>query len=237
MHKKFQVAIFVLALVVSGCMNQEEEKPKEKTELEKMPSVQYYTIHVIPSLSDHTMEVEAEIMLHISEPVNQVTFCLNPEFSVSHITDENGASLAFEREYDLVTVEIPDLKGVEQKRVTFVYDGMVYQRLAETTWDYVGEEGVWVRTQYNWYPVIPGAAETGCHFWLWWHQSYWAGATLSVEVPASWTVISSGTCVSEEVGGDTKTCTWQESQLIPGLNFVAGEYQVMTDWWNGKETI
>jgi len=159
MHKKFQVAIFVLALVVSGCMNQEEEKPKEETDLEKLLSVQYYTIHVIPSLSDHTMEVEAEIMLQISEPVNQVTFCLNPEFSVSRITDETGASLTFEREYDLVTVDIPDLKGAAQKRVTFVYDGMVYQRSAETTWDYVGEEGLWVRTQYNWYPVIPGAAE------------------------------------------------------------------------------
>ena len=234
MHKKFQVAIFVLALVVSGCMNQEEEKTKEEIELEKILSIQYYTIHVIPSLSDHTMEVEAEVTLKISEPITQVTFCLNPEFSVSHITDETGVSLTFEREYDLVTVEIPDLQAT-QKRLTFVYDGMVYQRSAETTWDYVGEEGCWVRTQYNWYPVIPGAAEAGCHFWLWWHQSYWAGATLSVEVPLSWTVISSGTCVSEDVEGDTKTCTWQESQVIPGLNFVAGEYAVMTDWWNGKE--
>jgi hypothetical protein len=229
MRKKCQAILVVAVFIVSGCMNQQgPEKSEER------PSPQYYTLCVTPSLQDHTMSVEAEITLHIPEHCSEVTFCLNPEFSVSQVVDEQGAPLPFEREYDLVKVDISSLSGSTQK-VALQYDGMVYRRVAEHTWDYVGEEGCWVRSDYNWYPVIPGAAEAGCHFWLWWHQDYWTKATVSVEIPESWMVISSGALISEELHGSTKVCTWQEDQPLLGLDFVAGEYDVTADSWNGKE--
>jgi hypothetical protein len=239
MSNKVQAAILVAALVVSGCIFQ---RPGES----ETPVVQYYTIYVSPSLQDHTMSVSADVMLQIPEAAEKIELCLNPEFSISSITDEQQNELTYEREYDVVTVALPPSSTI--KTLTFQYEGQVYRRITEVTWDYIGEEGCWVRAEYNWYPVIPKAAEMGCHFWeywynnywtgatlteFWnyWHPSYWAGATISVDVPESWSVISTGTLTTETVhhSTQTKTCTWQEPQAVPGLTFVAGEYSIIRD--------
>ena len=246
MQKKCQAAVFVLVLVLSGCLTQN----RESTET---PVVQYYTMEVHPSLEDHALLVTAEVTVEVPGGVDTVTFCLNPDFSIFEITDGQGNTLSFEEEYDVVTVEITPSQEKSKKTFIFQYEGMIYRRVLDVTWDYVGEDGCWVRSEYNWYPVIAEDAKMGCHFWeywyntywsgvtlssFWncWHQSYWAGVTLSVEVPVSWTVISSGELISEESHGDTKTYTWEEKQAIPSLNFIAGEYEVIRDSQNGTET-
>ncbi|MBU7028683.1 MAG: hypothetical protein HXS48_17240 [Theionarchaea archaeon] len=244
--KKIQAVMLLSVFVLSGCLTQHKEEPKEK------PVIQYYTIQVKPSLPEHTMAVKAEITVTIPANVEEMTFCLNPEFSISSVTDEHGNTLTFEKNYDVVIVDVPLLSEPTQKKITFQYEGQVYRRVLNVTWDYIGEEGLWVRSEYNWYPVVPKTAEMGCHFWeywynnywagvsvssFWncWHHTYWAGVTLSVEVPESWTVISSGELISEDVHNPTKTYTWQETQVIPSLNFVAGNYEVVKELWNGKE--
>ena len=247
MRRKFQT-LLVLVLLASGCLTQQKE---EKPAIDR-PFIEYYTIIAKPSLPDHTMEVETEVLVNIPESTKRISFCLNPSFSLISITDEQGLVLTFERDYDVVTVDIPPLPESTQKKLTFTYEGMVYRRVLNVTWDYVSEEGCWVRAEYNWYPVIPETAEMGCHyftycmnnywagvelsnFWDYWHQSPWTGMKLSVEVPESWTVITSGTQISEEVKGNTKVCTWEESQPIPGINFVAGDYDTAKDSWKGIE--
>lgn len=244
--KKFLIGVFLVALVVSGCITQHKEEVKESA------VAQYYTLRVYPSLADHTMAVEAEVTVTVPADVEDIDFCLNPVFSLSSVTDEQGNAVAYEEEYDLITVKVPLSPEPVQRTFTFEYEGLIYRRVLNVTWDYVGEEGCWVRSEYNWYPVIPETGEMGCHFWeywynnywegvtvsnFWncWHQGYWAGATVSVDVPESWTVISSGTLITEDMHGNTKTCTWQEDQIIPSVNFVAGEYDTTEKVWNGKE--
>lgn len=246
MRSKFQILLVVLVLLAPGCLTQQEKPTINR------PFIEYYTIYAKPSLADHTMEVETEVLINIPASTNEISFCLNPSFSLTTITDEEGTSVTFERDYDLVTVDIPPLPEFTQKKLTFTYEGMVYRRVLNVTWDYVSEEGCWVRAEYNWYPVIPEPAEKGCHyftycmnnywagvelsnFWDYWHQSPWTGMTLSVEVPESWTVITSGTQVSEEIDENTKVCTWEESQPIPSINFVAGDYDIVKDTWKGIE--
>jgi hypothetical protein len=63
--------------------------------------------------------------------------------------------------------------------LTFTYEGMVYRRVFNVTWDYVSEEGCWARAEYNWYPVIPEFAEKGCHYFTYCMNNYWAGVELS----------------------------------------------------------
>jgi len=227
--KRSQIMVFLLFLLLcTGCMNQEREEP----ETADRATITHYALHVLPSLEDHTLSVKADVTVEIPEGHTLVTFFFDPGLYISQITDEVGNTLKFYRESNLVNVEIQSL--APQKILTFNYKGVVYRRFGGQTVAYVGQEGCWV-TQYYWYPTIAVFTEEGQQIYYPWDSRNWAGATFSIEVPESWTVITSGELISQKFHEAKTTWTFETKDPLPSVDFAAGEYYVTTQWQNGKE--
>jgi hypothetical protein len=69
-----------------------QQKEREKPTINR-PFIEYYTIYAKPILADHTMEVETEVLVNIPASTDEISFCLNPSFSLTNITDEEGTSV------------------------------------------------------------------------------------------------------------------------------------------------
>ncbi|KYK38185.1 MAG: hypothetical protein HXS46_09935 [Theionarchaea archaeon] len=246
MQKNLRIGVLVIAvgvLLLAGCMNQEEgtvqqpgaEIPEEEPEQipEGKATISYYNINVTPSLKDRTLSVTAELIIDIPPGVSIITFSLDAGLYVSKITDETGSELTFYRESNLVKVEVP---SSAEKTLVFFYKGAVYRRVRGYTWNYVGEEGCWV-SRYNWYPLVATFTEEGYQIYYTWDTSTWAGVTIAVEVPESWTVISSGELISKEPHETSTIWVHEEKRPLPFVSFAAGEFHVTTTEWEGKEIV
>lgn len=167
------------------------------------------TAEIVPQ--KHWLKATAKIAWEVLKETGRLEFRLRPNLQILRLTDGEGRDLEYERnEEGAVSVRLPaPLAPGAKPSLTVEYKGEIYgprggarrQRL----WDYIGNEGTYVRFEAQWYPQVEGDTAT---------------ADLTIIGPPGWTAVSSGELIEQ----DSRTCRWRVAYPAVGLSFCAAEY-------------
>ena len=185
-------------------------------------------IHLSPDTSEIRVSDQIQIPEHrrnAKEPV-QLEFYLHAGLAIGNVqnatlaTDANEVALHSRpisiRHY---TVTVPP--GTET--FTLQYGGRIhhevkgpgqeYARSFGSTPGVIAPEGVFLASASAWYPQFGDAL---------------VSFQLDIQVPSGWDVVSQGTLLRENNGGETRHVAWEEKQPQDDIYLIAGRYQRYT---------
>lgn len=163
----------------------------------------------------HGLTATATVEWEAVEETPRLVFDLRPTLEIGSLKIGDGGDLAYERDTEgTVTVALPaPLAAGEKATMTIAYGGEINGPRggsnSQRVWDYIGDEGTYVRFEAGWYPQIAGDSAT---------------ADISITVPAGWSAVSTGELVSSE----GNVFHWRTDIAAMGLSFAAAVY-TLTD--------
>lgn len=189
------------------------------------------------------LTAEARLLLSNDNDValRELVFTLNPGLTLSAVRDAGGADLAYTVDGSVVRVTpAAPLQPGDETTVAMSYAGTVDTEAFDLMrgaarlekWDgplHRGDLTAWIRddTVYlppraRWYPV-PGVDYGNEER----RPTFFATATIDVDVPAGLEAITQGTPTAAETADGRSTSRWEVRQPVPQLSLNVGEYEVL----------
>ena len=161
----------------------------------------------------HRLSAQARVQWEAVREVSSLQFDLRPDLKITSLKVGDSGELAYDRNQEgAVTVSLPrPLATGKQATMALSYAGEINGPRGgaskQRVWDYIGEEGTYVRFEAGWYPQVTGDSAT---------------ADISIKVPAGWSAVASGKLVSSR----DQTFHWRTDIPAMGLSFTAAKYVV-----------
>ena len=197
--------------------------------------------HLAVELIPHTHEITVtdRIELEIEPNRPSLTFTLAPTLQIESIRmgtpsalDTEGMALSFARmrsgeaSSEQVTVTLP--RDYSRKMtLTWTYRGPLNDPPREPrhlrfvtpseTAGHIGEEGVYLSGETQWYPDLPGSFGT---------------YRMTAQVPQGWTVVASGRKESQVTNGGKASSTWVASDRSEAFTLVANHFVTKSRVWH-----
>ncbi|MBD0316483.1 MAG: hypothetical protein ICV75_07305, partial [Nitrospiraceae bacterium] len=194
----------------------------------------------------HVLTAQDEVTIHVPGGLRTLTFTLAPSLHVDSVAlggrphssgrVQPGASLPYTTEQlrepstQRVVVTLPEAWQRERAVLTWTYHGAINDPPTEPrhlrfvtpseTAGHIGPEGVYLSSETQWYPDMPGS---------------FSSFAVTAEVPAQWTVVTQGTLTQEVLHDGKNVCSWQVRDRSEALTLVANKFVSKTREWRGPE--
>jgi len=209
------LTILTLLLVSAGATTPQQPattaqqpRPLQREPLQQNVRVERYEIHVSFQPEKGSLRATAAVTLRASEPTEVVEFELGASLELVQLSDEQGRKLAFSRSGRLgspkLLVRLAEPAAAGQAiTLTFVYAG----ELLPGELDYITKDGLLLRDESRWYPVVDWAAFTE--------------NTMTIAVPHGWSAFAAGQLQSSTRAVPATTFTWTTQRPVSSLAVAA----------------
>ena len=197
----------------------------------------HLSVELIPHTHEITVTDRIELEIEPNRP--SLTFTLAPTLQIESIRmgtplalDTEGMALSFARmrsgeaSSEQVTVTLP--RDYSRKMtLTWTYRGPLNDPPREPrhlrfvtpseTAGHIGEEGVYLSGETQWYPDLPGSFGT---------------YRMTAQVPQGWTVVASGRKESQVTNGGKVSSTWVALDRSEAFTLVANRFVIKSRVWH-----